>query len=169
MGRDLERVVTEAAPNWSVSTTGISDLNALLSELVLWTQVNSFSGAFLTILVVLTLLIGSIRLGLLGMIPNLLPIVVLLGVMGYWGILLAIGTAMVATILIGISVDDTVYFLLHYRNARKRGEDVSGAVRFSFGFSGNAAMFSTVILASGFMLLGFSEYQELAYLSLIHI
>ncbi len=166
-GRKLERAVAEAAPGWSVSTTGISDLNALLSDLVLRTQVSSFSGAFVTILIVLALLVGSLRLALLGMIPNMLPIAVLLGLMGYWGILLDIGTAMVATVLIGISVDDTVYFLLHYRNARREGADVSRAVRFSFGFSGNAAIFSTLILAAGFSLLGFSNFQSLAYLGIL--
>lgn len=166
-GRRLEQAVAAAAPSWSVSTTGISDLNALLSDLVLRTQVNSFSGAFVTILIVLALLVASLRLALLGMIPNVLPIAILLGLMGYWGILLDIGTATVATVLIGISVDDTVYFLLHYRNARRSGADVSDAVRFSFEFSGNAAMFSTLILAAGFSLLGFSNFQSLAYLGIL--
>jgi predicted RND superfamily exporter protein len=162
----LERLrgdIRSIAPSWEPSITGLSSLNPRIGELVLETQLTSFSGAFVTIFVVIAILVGSLRLAALGMIPNLLPVVMILGLMGYWSIGLDVGTAMVATILIGISVDDTVYFLVHYRAARLRGESTSDAVRYAFEFSGRAALFSTLILASGFVLLGFSRFRSLAY------
>jgi predicted RND superfamily exporter protein len=149
------------------TVTGYYSINARLAELILDTQISSFSGAFVTIFLVLALFVGSVRYALLGMIPNVFPIVVTLGLMGLWGIRLDMGTAMIASILIGISVDDTVYFLLHYRSARRRGLEIPESIRYTFAFSGNAAMFSTVILAAGFSLLVLSRFQSLAYFGLL--
>jgi predicted RND superfamily exporter protein len=155
------------APSWNASITGTTSLSVRLSELILQTQVASFSAAFLTIFVILAVLVGSVWLALLGMIPNLVPVVGILGLMGYWGIRLDVGTAMVASILIGISVDDTVYFLVHYRDARRRGLDLEESVAYTFDFSGKAAIFATLILGGGFLLLTFSRFQTLAYFGML--
>ncbi len=161
--RGLRHDLESVAPSWTARLTGLATLNPRIGELVLDTQIASFTGAFLAIFAVLALLVGSFRLAALGMIPNALPVVIILGLMGYWSIRLDVGTAMVATILIGISVDDTVYFLVHYRKARAERNGVVDAVRYAFEFSGRAALFSTVILSSGFVLLGFSRFRSLAY------
>jgi predicted RND superfamily exporter protein len=163
----VRRALPELAPSWTASVTGTTSLSVRLSELILETQIASFSGAFVTIFAILAVLVGSIRLALLGMIPNLLPVAAILGLMGGWGIRLDVGTAMVASILIGISVDDTVYFLVHYRDARRVGLDLSDSIKYTFAFSGKAAIFASVILAGGFMLLTFSRFQTLAYFGLL--
>jgi predicted RND superfamily exporter protein len=163
----MRRALPDLAPSWNASVTGTTSLSVRLSELILETQITSFSGALVTIFAILALLVGSVRLALLGMIPNLLPIVAILGLMGGWGIRLDVGTAMVASILIGISVDDTVYFLVHYRDARRAGLDLSDSIKYTFAFSGKAAIFASVILAGGFTLLTFSRFQTLAYFGLL--
>jgi predicted RND superfamily exporter protein len=163
----VRRALPQLAPSWRAFITGTTSLSVRLSELILETQIASFSGAFVTIFAILALLVGSIRLALLGMIPNLLPVVAILGLMGAWGIRLDIGTAMVASILIGISVDDTVYFLVHYRDARRRELSLPDSIEYTFAFSGKAAIFASVILAGGFMLLTFSRFQTLAYFGLL--
>lgn len=151
--------------NWSI--TGSAFLAAHLGDLVLRNQVASFATAFLSIFLTLLLFVRSIPLGVLGMIPNLLPVVVTLGFMGFAGINLDVGTAMIASIVLGISVDDTIYFLVHYQQARARGATVGDAVSFTFAIAGKPALFCAGMLGIGFFVLGFSTFQSLAIFGLL--
>ena len=65
-------------------------------------------------IVIISLIFMDLRVGLLGLLPNIFPVVILFGVMGYADIPLNIGTAMAAAIAIGIAVDDTMHFMLRY-------------------------------------------------------
>ena len=142
--------------------TGLSSLTSHLGNLILDSQITSFSTAFITIFIVIFIFIRSFGLGLLGMIPNVFPVVMILGFMGFYGINLDIATAMIASIVLGISVDDTMYFLVHYKKARLEGKNVRDAVAFTFDVAGKPALFCAVILAIGFFVLGFSKFQSLA-------
>jgi hypothetical protein len=142
--------------------TGTTILIAHQSDVILSSQIASFSTAFATIFLVILLFVRSLPLGLLGMIPNVLPVVAILGFMGFAGINLDVGTAMIASILLGVSVDDTVYFLIHYIHARQRGAGMSDAVAFTFAVAGKPALFCACVLALGFFVLGFSSFQSLS-------
>ena len=151
--------------NWSL--TGSTILLAHVSELVLEGQIASFTTAFVTIFVVLVVFLRSFRLGALGMLPNLYPVAVILAFMGFAGIYLDVGTAMIASILLGVSVDDTVYFLMHYQRARRQGADVADAIAYTFAIAGKPAIFCAGSLAIGFFVLGFSSFQSLAIFGLL--
>lgn len=150
---------------WSL--TGSIVLSAHVADLILEGQIASFSTAFLTIFAILFLFLRSLPLGVLGMIPNVYPVVVILGYMGWTGINLDVGTAMIASILLGVSVDDTVYFLLHYQRARRGGATVRDAIAYTFSISGKPAIFCASIIALGFFVLGFSSFQSLAIFGLL--
>jgi predicted RND superfamily exporter protein len=151
--------------SWSL--TGSIVLSAHVADLILEGQIASFSTAFLTIFAILFLFLRSLWLGALGMIPNVYPVAVILGFMGWTGINLDVGTAMIASILLGVSVDDTVYFLLHYQRARRGGATVRDAIAYTFSISGKPAIFCGSIIALGFFVLGFSSFQSLAIFGLL--
>lgn len=153
------------ARRWSF--TGSLVLSVHMGDVVLESQIASFSTAFLTVFGVLFLFIRSIPLGLLGVVPNAYPVALILGFMGLAQINLDVGTAMIASILIGISVDDTVYFLLNYRRARTGGAGVRDAVAYTFAVAGKPALFCSAILALGFFVLSFSRFQSLAIFGLL--
>jgi hypothetical protein len=153
------------AGTWSL--TGSIVLSAHVADLILEGQIASFSTAFLTIFAILFLFLRSIPLGVLGMIPNVLPVAAILGYMGWTGTNLDVGTAMIASILLGVSVDDTVYFLLHYQRARRGGATVRDAVAYTFSVAGKPAIFCGSIIALGFFVLGFSSFQSLAIFGLL--
>ncbi len=157
--------VLDGAGTWFV--TGSILLSAHLGDLVLDTQITSFASAFLTIFAVIAIFIRSFRLAVVGMIPNVVPIIAVLGVMGLIGINLDVATAMIASILLGISVDDTIYFLVHYKRARTRGVNVRDSVAYTFAIAGKPALFCTAVLASGFFVLGLSRFQSLAVFGLL--
>jgi predicted RND superfamily exporter protein len=151
--------------NWDL--TGTVSLGSRIGELILEGQIASFSAAFVTIFLVLFAFLRSFRLGVLGMLPNLYPVAVILAFMGFAGIYLDVGTAMIASILLGVSVDDTVYFLMHYQRARRRGADPADAVAYTFAIAGKPALFCAGSLAIGFFVLGFSSFQSLAIFGLL--
>ncbi len=112
-------------------------------------------GAFLGLLVISLLLIGafrSLRVGLISIIPNLLPVITAFGV---WGILvgqIGMGLAMVSGMTIGIVVDDTVHFLSKYLKARREQFlDANEAVKYAFNTVGPSIVLTTFVLIVGFM------------------
>jgi predicted RND superfamily exporter protein len=150
---------------WSI--TGSVVLLSHLADLVLAAQTASFSTAFATIFLVIFAVVRSLRLGLLGMLPNVLPVAAILGLMGASDIHLDVGTAMIASIVLGVSVDDTIYFLLHYRRARSQGAGVRDAVAYTLAIAGKPALFCSAVLALGFFVLAFSSFQTLAIFGLL--
>lgn len=150
---------------WTI--TGSVVLLSHLADLVLANQTASFSTAFVTIFVVIFAVVRSFSLGLLGMLPNVLPVIAILGLMGASDIHLDVGTAMIASIVLGVSVDDTIYFLLHYKRARSQGAGVRDAVAYTLAIAGKPALFCSAVLALGFFVLAFSSFQTLAIFGLL--
>ena len=115
--------------------------------------------AFIGISVLLVVAFRSLRLGLVSLVPNFVP-----GVMGFgiWGLTMGeVGLALsvVMAMTIGIVVDDTVHFLSKYHHARREwGFTPDDAVRYAFQKVGQALFTTTVILVSGFLVLGLSAF-----------
>lgn len=117
-------------------------------------------GAILAISLILMLLLMNWKLGLLSLIPNGLPI---LTTFGAWAILVGevgFSVATVASISLGIIVDDTVHFLSKYVRARnERGFDAAESVKYAYKNVGVAILVNTVVLASGFLVLTTSTFK----------
>tara|TARA_B100001964_G_C14107071_1_gene542059 strand:- start:470 stop:1081 length:612 start_codon:yes stop_codon:yes gene_type:complete len=105
--------------------------------------------------------------GLLSMIPNVFPIVVIFGFMGWAGMLVDIGTMMTASVAMGVAVDDTVHFLTWFRRGILSGLDRRGAVRLAYERCATAMIETTVIGGLGlgvFALSTFTPTQRFGYL-----
>lgn len=102
----------------------------------------------------------SIKLGLISMVPNLLPAALAFGL---WGIVvgqIGLSISVVSAMSLGIIVDDTVHFLTKYNRARReRGMDAADAVRFAFSTVGMALWVTSLVLVAGFMVLSQSAFQ----------
>jgi predicted RND superfamily exporter protein len=110
----------------------------------------------ITLLLILTF--RSIKAGLLSLIPNIWPIVMLYGLVGLSGYMVNLSVAVVGMITLGIAVDDTVHFMLHYLDGLKEGKTRKQAIIQSFQECGVAIIFTSVILIAGFMMLTFSDF-----------
>ena len=82
--------------------------------------------------------------------------------MGILGIPLDTDTLLIAPVIIGIAVDDTIHFMTHYRVQLIRTGSVSESLRETISHVGQAVMFTTMVLGLGFMLLSFSDYLGMA-------
>lgn len=165
LDQDFERIfgpLKTDYPGLSLETTGTFPLMMELMDHVAWTQLKSFSFALIIITVVMILTLGSKQAGFISMIPNLLPAVFTFGIMGWFGIALDTDTLIVAPIIIGIAVDDTIHFLTHYRYTWIEHGDVGIAVRQTLREVGQAVAFTSLILGLGFAVLGFAGYLGLA-------
>ncbi|MBT8007835.1 MAG: MMPL family transporter [Gammaproteobacteria bacterium] len=129
-------------------------------------SVGQFQSLLLMIFVIfllVSLLFVDLRAGLLALLPNLFPIVVLFGVMGQYNIPLDIGTAMVAVIALGICVDDTIHFLSRYHSFTRGNEDVEMALRQTIVHEATPITTTSIALIFGFLTLTFSTFQPVVY------
>lgn len=149
------------------TTTGITKLVRNMETYLLSSQVRSLGTAFLTVLLTMVVALRSIRLGLFAMIPNIVPITLVLGLMGWTGIALDPGTAMTGAVAMGLVVDDTVHFLHHLRERLLAGDSVAVATERTLVEAGRAAAMSAVILSCAFFASCTASFKPNIYFGLL--
>lgn len=147
-----------AAGEVEARVTGTTQLNAVVAGGLVDGQIRSLFVAFAGIWITVTLLLRSVAGGVLAMIPNVFPIVMMLGVMGYARIPLDIATATISAIAIGIGVDDTIHFLARYRRRRAELGSERPAIRAALREVGRPMVFTSAVLTCGFWVLCFSGF-----------
>ena len=110
------------------------------------------------IVIIFFVIFRSWRIGLLAMIPNILPLMVTMAALGYLGVTLRTSIVIVFSISLGIAVDDTIHFLARLRAESRAGKSLDEAIRATCLGTGRAIAFTSVILCSGFALLTFSQF-----------
>ncbi len=123
--------------------------------------------AIILIFAVMCVNFTSLRVGLVSMVPNLIPIVAALGVMGLCGLHLEIATAMTFSIAIGIAVDDTIHFLTRFRTHLARARDYPKAVHLTLEDIGSALVETTAIMIGGFLVLLFASLRMNVFFGLL--
>ena len=149
--------------NLKVTLTGESVLNNNAADAMAIGQIQSLVLMVAVILLLVSLLFIDFRAGLIALVPNVFPVFVLFGVMGYYHIPLDTGTTMVAVIAIGISVDDTIHFLSRYHFFTRGNEDVENALRKTIQHEARPIMTTSLSLALGFLSLTLSSFQPVVY------
>jgi predicted RND superfamily exporter protein len=121
-------------------------------------QIESLSLALAVIFVVMSLMFLSAKVGFLAILPNVLPIVIFFGVMGWLGILLNLGTSLIAAIALGIAVDSTIHYMARL-NLELQGEtDQTAAMVRTLRTVGVPIVYATVALFFGFLTFAFSSF-----------
>ena len=119
---------------------------------------SSLTYAFILIAFVMMLVLRSPSAGLLAMIPNLFPVVLIFGVMGWSGILVDVGSMMTASVALGVAVDDTIHYLTWYRQGLDRGLDRQGAAMLAYERCATALTQTTLIAGLGLAAFCFSTF-----------
>ncbi len=112
--------------------------------------------AILIVSLLMALLFRNLRMVIISLIPNVLPLLIAGAILGYAGIELEAGISIVFAVIFGIAVDDTIHFLSKYRIARSKGMDMEAALHVTFTETGKAICLTTVILFFGFLVMLFS-------------
>ncbi|MBI2945787.1 MAG: MMPL family transporter [Candidatus Wallbacteria bacterium] len=156
-----------AGSEGTVKFAGYLPLYVKIIDYLVESQVKSFSLAVLFVFGPMYLLFRSVRLTLVSVVPNVLPIAIVLGTMGWLGIPLDVATVTIAAIVLGIAVDDTIHFLHGFRERRARGLEAEDAIREVIAGTGKAVVTTTVMLFFGFAVMGISSVKPVAYFGVL--
>lgn len=127
----------------------------------------SYAIALVVITILMILLIGRVRIGLLSMIPNLTPILLMLGVIGFFNLPMDLFTMMVASIAIGLAVDDTMHFMHNFRRYYDQSGDPVRAVHETLQTAGRAMLVTTIVLSLGFFIFAFATMSNVRNFGLL--
>ena len=156
--REFREIFGDAA---DLTVTGMSAVVTRSVGAVVESMARSYGLALLLITPLMALLIGSLRAGLVSMVPNLLPIVMTLALMTITGITLDMFTLMVGCIAIGLAVDDTIHLIAGFRRYLAQTGDPVRAVERALQTTGRALLFTSVVLTSGFLVFLLSSMSNL--------
>lgn len=148
-------------PDHSFTVTGMV---AILSQVItnaIHSMLKSYGYALIVITCLMIILIGRVRIGMFSMIPNIFPIILMLGVMGWFGLPMDLFCMMVGSIAIGLAVDDTIHFMHNFRRYYEKTHDPELAITKTLHTAGKAMLVTTCVLSIGFFTFMFSEMNNL--------
>ncbi|MFT5576109.1 MAG: putative RND superfamily exporter protein [Bermanella sp.] len=137
-------------PGTVVKKTGVGLMWVKMAEYISRTQIVGYSLIFLGVAVILCIAFGSIKVGMLAMIPNIAPVVVVLGAMTWLGMHLDYVKLLLATIAIGIGVDDTIHLMINLRRQFLKTGNYEKAVVLALKDVEPALLITTIILVGAF-------------------
>jgi len=139
-----------ASPNLMFAHIGQKNMSSMLG------------GTLLALVLISGLLIFALRswrLGMISLIPNLLPALIGFGIWGLYSAEINMGLSVVLSMTLGIIVDDTVHFLSKYKYAKDEGKSTEDSIRYSFSSVGQALWITTLVLTVGFSILALSSFR----------
>ncbi|MDH5477303.1 MAG: efflux RND transporter permease subunit [Nitrospinota bacterium] len=166
--KPLERALNEMyAGKAQVTVTGLSPMFSSTLAATILSAAQSYLIAVVAITLMMILLIGDFKLGLIAMIPNLTPIVMALAMIKILGMPLDMFTMLTGSIALGLAVDDTIHFMHNFRRYHHEEGDVPEAVRQTLLGTGRAMLATTIVLSTGFFIFMFAEMHNLINFGLI--
>ena len=147
--------------------TGVPTLLDQSNRLVADNVLEGLLIAFGLVALLLGALFRSWRIVLIALVPNVLPLMMIGGLMGALGIDLKLSTAIIFTISFGIAVDDTIHFMNRLRWEQQRGLSLPLAIKRTFLSTGQAIVITTLVLSGGFLLLTISDFLGTFYIGLL--
>jgi predicted RND superfamily exporter protein len=156
LGEDVEIVVTGFV---SLMTRSLDAISTSL--------VRSYLIALAIITPLMFLLLGTLRTGTAAMVPNLAPIILTLGLMGWAGIPLDTFTLLIGSIAIGLAVDDTIHFMHIFRKCYEELGDTASAVRETLKTTGHALLVTSTVLSLSFFVYAFASLANLVKFGLL--
>jgi len=157
--------VRQFPQGFSMTSSGMVPINVATSNEVVTSQIRSLSGSILAVFLMLVLIFRSVSRGLMGMIPLVFTVLFNFGVMGFFGVHLDIGTALVSSIVIGIGVDYSIHYLSSMFHELADGTELHDAISNTVRRSGKAITSNAVTVGFGFLALSVSEFLPLVTLS----
>jgi hypothetical protein len=138
--------------DYGVHETGSITIYSHIAVATIDSMQRSYLLAVILISVLMVLFVGNLKIGLIAMIPNLLPIFMTMGAMGFLGFPLDLFTMYIGSIAIGLAVDDTLHFLHGFNRFHRQTGSTSQAIVLTFRTTGRAIFVTSLVLAGGFFI-----------------
>ena len=166
---DAEKAAEELFPGAEVSAIGAVAEFAEMNGKIVRGELKSFAGSFIMIAAMLILVFMSIRTGLIGMIPNVTPVIILAGIMGYFRFRLDMMTMTVMPMILGIAVDDTIHFINHVKYYYEVHGNYKDAILRTYLEIGKTMCMTTVIICAMFLIYAFSPMNTMHRIGMLSI
>jgi len=164
----LIQYVDRNFPSWlSMSVTGTMPVALKTNNYLIVDLFSGFGLAFIFISIVMGLMFLSLRIGLISMLPNLIPIIFAAGYLGYANIPIRPPIAITFSICLGIAVDDSLHFLFRFWQERKNTTNIDKAVSNTIETTGLAMLTTTIVLVLGFLVITVSSFIPTAQFGVI--
>ncbi len=164
----IEKVETTARKYFpDAKASGLYVLLTYIISSLLGDQLSSFLYSSLGIFICMAIAFRSLTISLVSLVPNILPLILVVGGMGWLGIPVNIGTAMIASVSIGLTVDTTILYLTEYLAARNTGLTHLQAVQKAHGGAGLALLLANIALIIGFSILAMSHFVPMVYFGIL--
>jgi len=154
-------------PGLSATIAGDSILTLSATKSMIFGQLQSVLLILTFFIVIITFMFTDLRVGLIAALPNMFPVIILFGVMGYAEIPLNIGTTMAAAIAIGIAVDDTLHFMLRYNQELRTSRDLTRAMQNTIYEEALPVVSTSIALTVGFLVFAQSDFAPVAQFGLL--
>ncbi len=159
---------TELADSpYKLSATGISMFPQEFNRVVIKSQITSTLISLLLVTLITSLIFRSLKLGLLSVMPLLVPIILNFGIMGFLKIPLNAPTSLIASVGIGVGIDYSIHFISRYRHERLKGLCINDALQVSLNTSGRAICYNAMTVAAGMLMLIPSNFLVISQMGLL--
>ncbi|MCL3781972.1 hypothetical protein EMN47_16420 [Prolixibacteraceae bacterium JC049] len=165
----IQKKAQELFSDAEVTVVGNLPQFTTMMQYVVRGQVRSFAIALVVIMILLMVVFGSIRTGLIGLIPNIAPAIAVGGVMGWMGIPLDMMTATIIPMILGLAVDDTIHFINHGQLEFRRKGNYKQAINRTFKTVGVALVLATVIISANFLVYTTSSANQFINLGILAV
>ncbi|MEM9052754.1 MAG: MMPL family transporter, partial [Bacteroidota bacterium] len=149
-----------------ITITGTGTLIDRTNQTLVLSLAKGLGAAFLLISILMGIMFKSIRMVIIALVPNLLPLLAVGAVMALGNIYLNMSSGIIFTIAFGIAVDDTIHLLSRYKLELMKGKSKYEAMRLAYLYTGKALIITSIILFGGFIGLCFSSFQSTFFIGL---
>lgn len=170
--RELQDIVAYANklfPQATVTTVGSIPQFTVMMQYIARGQMVSFAISLLIIGILMMLVFGSVRIGLIGLIPNVTPALVVGGLMGWLGYPLDMMTATIMPMILGLAVDDTIHFINHGHLEFDRQGNYRDAILRSFRTIGTPIVLTSVVICANFAIYTTSESLSFIHMGILSV
>ena len=143
---------------YSMTATGQTVMYTFMQKDVTDTLIYSLTLTLIIVSLMMLFIFKRLKILWILLLPNILPVVLVLGVIGWLGLTIDLGVAISGAIIIGVAVDDSIHFLVKYFEARKRGLSMQDTLDEVLHYAGKAILFTTVVLSLAFSVFAFSTF-----------
>jgi predicted RND superfamily exporter protein len=150
-----------------LTTEGYPSLFIKIMDYAFASMKSSLLWSFVFVFCAMLFLLRSFKLSCIALVPNIFPIIILLGVLGFAGINLDLATCTVAAIALGIAVDDTIHILFHFTRQRRTSPDSSTALLKTFKLVGSVVTLTSIVLITGFSVLMLAGLKTVFYFGML--
>jgi len=146
----VEQLLQKRFPDADIVITGKIKLFVTIVTNALTSITESYGIALVLISILMIILAGRIRIGLISMVANVGPIILVMGLIGLLSIPVDLSSVLVGSLVLGIVVDDTIHFLHHFQRSYQQTADIEFSVRQTMLTTGRALFITSLVLCGGF-------------------